>query len=73
MSVNERVAVLESRQKTMALELDSMNDKLDEIGKTLDSMNQSMSRQKGFITGMIFVVSAVGFVLSQAWSVLRGG
>ena len=73
MSVNERVAVLESQQSAMKTELDSMDAKLDSINDSLDKLNLSFSRQRGFWAGVAFMASAIGFGLAQVWSVFRGG
>jgi len=68
---NERIAVLESQQRALKIEVDSMDAKLDHINESLDELNSAFSRQKGFWAGVAFMVSAVAFGLTQVWDLIR--
>jgi hypothetical protein len=53
----ERIAVLES-------EVRSMKEHQDEILKCMQSIRDEMTRYKGFIGGIAFVVSCLGVALT---------
>lgn len=50
--LDERVAVLEAQVQTLANQNREILDKLDEINKIL-------SRQKGFVGGVVFIITAI--------------
>lgn len=62
-TVNERLAVLEvgveSHEAHYAERFDSIAKAIEGMNARLDSIDAKLSRQKGFIGGVVFVVSAV--------------
>lgn len=60
--IDERIAVLESR-------LNRVHDDHDEIMKKLDSISDEMTKYKGFLGGVAFIVSSllVAITFAKDW------
>lgn len=60
--MNERVAVLES-------EIDALKKDQDEILKIMHEIKDEMTRYKGFLGGIAFLISGLGvaFTLFKDW------
>lgn len=65
MSPEERLAVLEERANTQ-------EELLKDISKTVTEMNTTLSKQKGFIGGVILTVSALWAVGLAVFSYFKG-
>ena len=47
--------------------------KLDTLTKSVDDINLSLSKQKGFIAGMVFIISAVWAIIAAVFKYKFGG
>lgn len=77
MSIDSRLAVVETRieqiveeGKRRELAQMDMLDKLSTLQDTIDDLNHTISKYKGFVGGIIFVVGAVGAFLSKFGTLL---
>lgn len=58
-SINERIAVLENQMITVKDSLEHFDNKLSK----LDDIHRELTRYKGFIGGVLFIISAFWTVL----------
>ena len=58
MSENERIAILEQR-------INDADAWRDEYGQKIDRLLELSAKQRGFVAGAAFAISALGFLISQ--------
>jgi chromosome segregation ATPase len=58
-SSDERIAVLEANLNQIMQEQHEEKERLEEVQKCLDSIKMELTRYKGFIGGVMFLLSAV--------------
>lgn len=61
---NERIAILETKVEMLNAQLDEINDKTDNINKKTDDILKELTRYKGFIGGIMFILSG-GYIVWQ--------
>jgi hypothetical protein len=69
----ERIAVLETDNIHHKKNMNDVVDKLDEIGKSVDSILLNLEGKSGFVKGMLFMctIAASAFGGLVAWAVNR--
>lgn len=66
MELGERVAVIESQIVQIIRANDKQDEHLDQIETLLQGINHKLDRQKGFIGGVIFIVTALATAIGLA-------
>jgi len=63
LNINERLAIVETQIETMAEHAEQRAEKQDEILELLSSIQEEITRYKGFLGGIVFVLSCMGAFL----------
>lgn len=83
MNLNERLVAVETKIEQIIIDRErneqaqeKMLDTLNDLKDAIDSINSTISRYKGFVGGVFFVLSAIGVFLSKSgwwiWQMLSG-
>lgn len=73
--IEARVARLEVQQQVHTRDLAKLetriDHKLDLMSKDIRHIIDGQSKQRGFWAGVTFLASIIGFILSQAWNMVK--
>ena len=73
---HERIATLENETRHLTEHIADMSETLDTVDSKIDSINQKLNTQRGFIHGILFVVTPVWALLvafgRELWISLTG-
>lgn len=62
--LSERTAVIEEKLDVLHAKHDMLQAKHDAVSQKLDDLHASLTKYKGFIGGVVFVITALWYVLS---------
>ena len=63
--VNEHIADEAADLKAHGHKLDRHGDRLSELAAELGEVKSHLARQKGFVAGMLFAITALGYVIVE--------
>lgn len=73
---DERVAVLEAHRIADAMDLAELRELVERIDRNVQAIEHNMHKQRGFIAGMLFVLTPIWaivlFFLKDLWSRMTG-